>query len=159
MAVAQRASAEGILDALLPVTGTMSEAALTQLRWNALAREEAITEFGAFTAAQLAELRGSATTNPHVSTGRWLARGEVFAIETPQGRLFPGFQFHDGRPRPVMARVLRALDGSLHGWEILGWCIGSNGYLDGQRPVDLLESDPDTVVFAAEQSALFARED
>lgn len=105
----------------------------------------------AFTAAQLAELRGSATTNPHVSTGRWLARGEVFAIETPQGRLFPGFQFRDGRPRPAMARVLQALGGSLRGWEILGWCIGSNGYLDGQRPVDLLESDPDTVVFAAEQ--------
>jgi hypothetical protein len=142
-----------IVDALLPPIATLSEAGVTQLRWNAVAREEALREFGALTAAEIAEQRGAQTTNPHVTVSRWISGGRAFAVETPAGRRIPAFQLRDGAPRPVIARVLSALAGSLEGWELLLWFTASNGWLDGARPVDLLDEDPDAVVVAAAEQA------
>jgi hypothetical protein len=150
-AEARRIREDRIVEALMPALTTLSEAALTQLRWNATTREQALDEVGALTAAQLADLRGSTTSNPHVTTGRWLASGTVFAIDTPDGRRFPAFQFTEGRPKPAITRVLQALGGRLQGWEALGWFTGSNGYLGGARPIDLVDDDPGAVAFAAEQ--------
>jgi hypothetical protein len=53
----------------------------------------------------------------------------------------------------VISRILAALKGQVRGWELLLWFTGSNGYLGGARPVDLLESDPDQVVAAAASQA------
>lgn len=150
-AEALRIREDRIVEALMPAISTLSEAAITQLRWNASAREQALDELGTLSAIQLAHLRGSTTSNPHVTTGRWLGSRAVFAIDTPEGRRFPAFQFIDGRPKPLIARVLRALGDHLQGWEVLGWFTGSNGYLDGARPIDLVDDDPDAVAFAAEQ--------
>ncbi len=138
-----------VLDAMLPPIETMTDVAATQIRWNAIARESAVTEFGALTSAQLATARAARTTNPHTTTSRWLSAKRVFAIDTAAGRLFPAFQFTDGEPRPVIGRVLKALGGQLRGWEVLLWFTGSNGYLGGARPVDLLDEAPDEVVAAA----------
>jgi hypothetical protein len=79
--------------------------------------------------------------------------GRVFAVEAPGGKLFPAFQFDQGRPRPVIAEVLSALAGQLRGWEILAWFTGSSGHLDGRRPVDLLANAPDDVLAAAKHQA------
>jgi hypothetical protein len=121
--------------------------------WNAKSRAEAVAEFGAFTAAQLAEQRGVDTTNPHATVSRWLHEGRVFAVDSGHGRLFPAFQFEDGKPRPVIGRILAALDGQLSGWAPLLWFTASNGYLEGARPVDRLGTDPDDVVAAAAYQA------
>lgn len=142
-----------VLDAMLPPVETLTDAATTQLRWNALSRAAALQEFGAFTSAQLAEARGANTTNPHATTSRWLTANRVFAIETPPGRLFPAFQFAQGEPRPVIRRVLAALDRQLRGWELLAWFTGSNGHLAGARPVDRLDDAPDDVIAAAAYQA------
>jgi len=142
-----------VLDAMLPPVETLTDAATTQLRWNALARGNALQEFGAFTSAQIAEMRGANTTNPHVTTGRWLTSDRVFAIETRSGRLFPAFQFEQGEPRPIIRRTLVALDHQARGWELLAWFTGSNGHLDGARPVDRLEDAPEEVVAAAAYQA------
>jgi len=39
------------------------------------------------------------------------------------------------------------------GWETLLWFVGSNGWLDGARPVDVMDREPASVVAAAEQLA------
>ena len=142
-----------VLDGILPPIEALSGDAITQLHWNGVARAEALREFGALSSAQLAEERGSDTANPHATTSRWLSAGRVFALETPAGRVFPSFQFVRGDPRPVIGRILAALKGQVRGWELLLWFTGSNGYLDGARPVDLLESNPDQVVAAAAYQA------
>lgn len=142
-----------VLAALMPSPATLSDVATTQLRWNALARERALSEFGALTSAQLAEARSSETTNPHATPSRWLSSGRVFAVDTAAGRLFPAFQFEDGRPLPVIAQILAAMAGQLRGWELLLWFTASSGYLEGARPVDLLAASPDEVVEAARYQA------
>lgn len=142
-----------LIDLLMPPSSTMSRAATLQVRRNAAAREAGLAEFGAFTSAELASARGSRAKNPHTTTSRWLGDGLVFAVDTPAGRLFPAFQFVQGAPRPVIAKVLAALAGQLRGWEILLWFTGSSGYLDGARPVDRLVGAPDDVVAAAAYQA------
>ena len=120
---------------LLPPVAAMSDVATTQLLWNARARADALSEFGALTAAEVDQLRGVQTTNPHATVGRWLKEGRLFAVDSPAGRLFPAFQFLGAEPRPEIARVLLALADQLRGWELLTWFSGSSGYLEGARPV------------------------
>lgn len=145
-----------VLAALMPSASTLSEAAVIQLQWNAAARAEALSEFGALTSAQLAQLRGSQTTNPHTTSTRWRLSGQLFSVGTAEGQRFPAFQVeYDGKPRPVIARVIKAMDSQLDGWGLLLWFTGSSAFLEGRRPVDLLEAEPDEVVAAAEyQSSL-----
>jgi hypothetical protein len=142
-----------VLDAMLPEVSVLTDAATTQLVWNARARADALREFGALTPAQIEEIRGVHTTNPHATVSRWIKDGRVFALDTAGGRVFPAFQFADGEPRPVIARVLTALANQLRGWEILTWFTGSSGYLEGERPVDRLADAPDEVVAAAAYQA------
>jgi len=122
---------------------------LLQVRRNAQARTNLAAEFGLFSSAELAELRGAATGNPSSEPGRWLREQRVFSVNAPDRR-FPGFQFDNtGRPRPVVAEVLAVLGELLQGWELALWFVGPNPNLEGRRPVDLIDADPDGVVDAA----------
>lgn len=118
---------------------------VTQIAWNEAARAEALAEFGALTTDQI-----RVGTD---SIQRMTADRLVFAVDGPGGPLLPAFQFSDGEPRPIIARVLNALAGQLHGWEFLLWFTGSSGFLDGARPVDRLSDAPDDVVAAAAYQA------
>jgi hypothetical protein len=147
-----------VLDAMLPPVSVLTDATTTQLMWNAKARADAVSEFGALTAAQVEESRGVQTNNPHVTVGRWIKEGKVFAVEWGGRRLFPTFQFSNGEPRPVITRVLAALADQLRGWEVMLWFTGSSGYLNGARPVDRLSDAPDEVVAAAAYQAAMSED-
>ena len=147
-----------VLDAMLPPVSVLSDAATMQLMWNAKARADSLKEFGALTAAQIEEIRGVHTANPHATVSRWVKEGRLFAVDSAEGRLFPAFQFSHGAPRPVIAQILAALAGQLRGWEILLWFTGSSGYLDGARPVDRLSGAPNEVVAAAAYQAALSED-
>ena len=92
----------------------------------------------------------STSGNASATSSRWRNAGKVFTVGPTGGQRFPGFQFgEDGRPRPVIAQVLTVLGQRLSGWELALWFTGSNGWLVGERPVDVLDSDAELVVEAA----------
>lgn len=65
--------------------------------------------------------------------------------------LYPGFQFGaDGRPLPVI-RTLRELADECEWSETstVQWLCAPTTYLDGLRPIDLIDRDPDRVVAVA----------
>ena len=128
-------------------------AATTQAAWIVQARADAIAEFGALTASQLADIRAVAMSDAEAIVDGWVDEGRVFAVDGPGGRLIPAFQIARGEPQPVIARVLSALSGALRGWEIALWFTGSGGHLEGARPVDRLADAPDEVVAAAAYQA------
>jgi hypothetical protein len=140
-----------LVDAMFIPRSTVSPAAASQARRNAEARQELIDEFGLYDSDQVAEVAGSAATNRSATASRWLAARRIFTVNHRGTRLYPGFQFGtDGHPRPVIAGVLEVFERyGLDGWETALWFTTASGWLDDQRPVDLLTREPEQIVEAA----------
>jgi hypothetical protein len=140
-----------LIDAMFVPGGTASPAAARQAQRNAEARQWLVDEFGLYDSDQVADLAGSTASNRSATASRWLAAGKIFAVNHRGARLCPGFQFGiDGHPRPVIATVLEVFDPyGFDGWETALWFTTASGWLDDQRPVDLLTREPEQVVDAA----------
>jgi hypothetical protein len=142
---------ERLVDAMFAPGSTASSAAARQAQRNARARQDLIDEFGVYDSDEVADMAGSAASNRSATASRWLASGKIFAVNHRGARLYPRFQFGtDGHPRPVFAHVLKAFEPyGLDGWEIALWFTTATGWLDDQRPVDLLTREPEKVIEAA----------
>jgi hypothetical protein len=140
-----------LIDAMFVPGSTASPATARQAQRNADARQELVDEFGLYDSDQVADLAGSTASNRSATASRWLAAGKIFAVNHRGARLYPGFQFGiEGHPRPVIATVLKMFDAyGLDGWETALWFTTASGWLDDQRPVDLLTREPEQVVDAA----------
>lgn len=94
---------------------------------------------------------GGAPSNPHARAHRLLSEGRVFAIERAGRKEYPRYAFDGlGNPYPALREVLRVFAG----WPALrvaSWFESASAALDGRRPREVLESDPDAVLRAAQQ--------
>lgn len=140
-----------LVDAMFVPGRTVSPATARQALRNAEARQELIEEFGLYDSDQVAEAAGSAAANRSATASRWLAARRIFTVNHRGARLYPSFQFGtDGHPRPVIASVLEVFEPyGLDGWETALWFTTASGWLDDQRPVDLLTRAPEQVIEAA----------
>lgn len=144
-----------LIDAAMP---TLSDRpppeVIDQARRNARARAKFLDEFPVLEAGQVHALYGSRARNKSALAARWRAEGKVFAVDERGRLLYPAFQFDSqGRPRAVIAEVLTALGQNVGAWQVALWLTGPNGWLDGVKPVDLLEAAPERVVDAARDIA------
>jgi hypothetical protein len=146
---------ERLIEILMPDVPVPNAAVVEQARRNAHARTEFLKELPTATSAEVAELSGSRARNKAALAGNWRKQRRVFAVSASGQLRFPLFQFdRDGRPKPQIAELLQALDGQgLSGWELALWFSGANERLDGERPLDLLDSEPRRVLEAASQAA------
>ena len=78
----------------------------------------------------------------------------MLALEHHGATYYPGFRFDaEGKPRAVVADVLRACSRpSMTPWQRTLWFTTANGWVDGRRPVDVLDDEPKTVVAAAPEA-------
>lgn len=69
--------------------------------------------------------------------------GRVFSIEHEGRKWYPAFQLRDGLPRPVIQSLIACFKGHLgerfEGWDLALFLCQSNGYLQGESPIDLLD--------------------
>ena len=152
----QEPDMQRLIEAMLPPLSALlpSKVAILQARRNAEARARLIQEFGALTSTEVADLAGSKAGNRAAMAHRWKQEGRIFSVTYEGTVLYPAFQFdREGRPLAAMAQVIRTLGSKSSEWELALWFMANTGWLDGQRPVDLLESDPEAVVKAAEAEA------
>lgn len=117
-----------------------------------------LNEFGFHTAEELAEINGSAAKNRSALADNWRRRRQIFAVLHPDpahaGAVFPAFQFRGGKPLKVVQQVLEAFAGRRASWKLALWFTSGNGLLpESARPVDLLASDPEAVLRAAQSDA------
>jgi hypothetical protein len=116
---------------------------------NAMLRARYVREVPAYTAADIHELMpGARSRNPSEPASRWRREKKVFGVRAGRGRLFPRFQFADGRPRPVIGEIIQRLPDDMTSWQTAFWFWSGNGWLDGRSPADAL-GDPDSVLEAA----------
>jgi hypothetical protein len=140
--------------AMTPDIAVPSPPVVLQARRNAEARTRLLTEFGALTAAQVAELAGSEARNTSALAGRWRREGRILAVDHHGTTYYPGFQLDaEGKPRAVVADVLKWLTRpDMTSWQQALWFTTANGWLDGRRPVDLLDDEPQSVIAAATEA-------
>jgi hypothetical protein len=141
-----------LVDGMVPDLEIPSEAMMILARRNAKRRAEVLQEFGALTGEQVAQERSRAA-NRHALAARWRKEGKLFGVPYRGQILYPAFQFDDdGGLRPALSDVLAALPRDrMSDWEVAHWWTAANGWLDGRRPVDLLETDTEAIVHAAHE--------
>ena len=142
-----------MVEAMMPLTPVPLPVEVQQARRNAEMRVKILHEFGALTSAQVGEWAGSKSPNRAALAHKWKSERRIFSVPHQGTNYFPGFQFDaEGQPIPVIADVIRILR-ELSPWELVGWFTRNDGYLGGRRAVELLKSDPERVIFAAEREA------
>ena len=67
-------------------------------------------------------------------SAKWKRAGRVFAIQDGEKDLFPAFQFADGKPLPIIKKILEALPDYLSPWQTAFWFESGNGWLGGKNP-------------------------
>ena len=108
------------------------------------------------TAGQLATLADRAINALQSDLDQWAAEGRILSVRHESVDYFSLFALNpaDGyRPYPAVADVVQILSRILNresSWGLASWFLGLNSFLDGQRPADLLASEPEWVVEAAQ---------
>lgn len=140
---------EHLVNAMLSPGAVPSPAELAEAGRQARFRERLIAEFGAYTAAQLADRAGSKARNRAHLAHSWWTRGRVFRVEHQGAQWYLGFQFDEqAQPLPSITAVLTSLAG-WDGWEVARWLVTANPLLGQLRPLELLVKDPEDVARAA----------
>lgn len=154
------AAARGRVAALVaqlmpPLSSVMPRGSVLQAHRNAEARVRLAERYGVLTSTQLAERSGSRATNPAATANRWRTQGKVFSVTWDGVNVYPGFQLdEEGQTRPVIAQVIDAAGDQLRGWDLALWFTSSNAWLDGARPVDLLDESPADVLDAVRSAVV-----
>ena len=104
------------------------------------------------TAAQIAELAGLGNANPSGTVNRWKQRRKLFALQHKGQDLYPRYLLDEGfRPLPAAEQVLAVL-AEFSPNRLASWFESRNGLLSGQRPRELLTTEPKRVLEAARQT-------
>jgi hypothetical protein len=113
---------------------TAAQLASVELRWRHL-----IDDYGAYTAADIARLRGAKPDNRSVATNLARAYG-LIGFRRGNAKVYPAFEFRGAEPHPRWADVSRPLVQA--GWEdpdILLWLVSPHAGLDGREPASLID--------------------
>lgn len=151
-AAATRRRLEQMIETMMP-DSVPSPAEAWHAQQSAQAREELLKELGSLTAEQVADQAHSRAANRSALASRWHTEGRIVTVPWRGRTLYPAFQFRDGRPLPLIGPVASALrNRGLDGWPLALWFATPSGWLHDRRPVDLLDTDPEEVLAAAEQA-------
>ena len=128
---------------------------LAQAHRFVVAEQQLDEEFGLLTSAEVARLSRSTAKNTAATAARWASARKIVAVPGGDGgNRFPGFQFGPGgQPKPVVAEVIGVLGSKLDAAALALWFVGANGWLNGDRPVDVMDEAPGEVVDAASELA------
>lgn len=139
---------EALVPKMVPEPHELKEAAML-----GRARTAVLQSRDWMTAPQIAELAGFSATNPSAQPGKWKREGAIFAIRHKGIDYYPAFgldQSKGYRPLKAMAAIIQVLGAAKDGWGMAYWFQSANSFLGGQRPQDLLASEPGRVLAAAE---------
>lgn len=140
---------EQLLDVVADTHDPMAEFQAAVAADNTAIRQRFVQGVETFTSAQVSARAGHEAKNRYQTAARWKALRRIFAVSYQGQDRFPAFQFDaDGRPRPVIKKVLEVLPDNRTPWQVAFWFVSSNSWLGGPAPSDRLD-DADAVIEAA----------
>ncbi len=83
----------------------------------------------------------------------WEEKKKIFSVCVKNDKFYPAFQFSGSEPRLIIEKVIHVLPDYMYGWHLAYWFSGSNGWLNGDSPKDLLHLDK-KILYAAKQVSL-----
>lgn len=107
-------------------------------------------------AGQLAIMADRDTNKIRHDLDQWAAEGRILSVRHEGVDYFALFALNPAegyRPYPAVADAIRILSRVFDretSWGMASWFVGLNSFLDGQKPADLLASDPKWVIEAAQ---------
>jgi hypothetical protein len=150
--VRESAHAVGVALSSVAVYTEPAVARAVQAEHNLYARIDA--EFGMLTSTEAGKRLGSRSSAPRNLATTAHRNKALVAVRRGNYLSYPGFQFGpDGKPLAVVARLREVAEAN--GWSEAGlvqWLCSPTTYLDGDRPVDHLATDPDRVVDVAAEA-------
>ena len=155
LATLEETEMDTLIETALPLLSERpSEAALYQARRNAEARLQFLQDYSALSSSEVHDQFGSRADNKSALATRWRRAGKVFAVDYKGELLYPSFQFDaSGRPRPIIAEIITTLGVADNGWQTALWFVTPNGWLNSQKPIDMLDTDPEAVTDAAAEES------
>lgn len=127
---------------------------IVRAKMQAQARKKVFDGSEWLTAAQIADLAGLGQKNPSGTVNRWKQQRQIFALDVHGQDWYPKYALEDDfRPRPAIAKVMAALAD----WKadrLASWFEAKSSTLGGERPREVIASDPQRVVDAAKRVAL-----
>lgn len=132
--------AQGAIERFAPDFEVPPPAVLDQVRRNIAAQVALLREFGALTAAELAELAGSRAKRPGVTVDNWRRAHRIVTVRYRDRSLVPGFLLGPGgQPDPTAQPALaRLAEYGATDWQTALWWTMPASALGGRRPVDVL---------------------
>jgi hypothetical protein len=112
-----------------------------------------IEKIPTWTAAEVSSQTISKRSNKSAAASRWLREGRIFSVRFAGEQRFPRFEFQNGAPIPVIAKVIRIFATDATGWSLAFFFANPNSYIGGRKPIELIQTDPDRVVSLAERFA------
>ncbi|NDJ57333.1 DUF2384 domain-containing protein [Enterobacteriaceae bacterium 4M9] len=132
--------------AMQRVTAPAQQARLAQLNQRIFSEAEWLT------ARDVSERAGLAASNPSAGPNRWKAKKRIFAVPVNGRDYYPAYALDEGSaPLPVISQLLALFGDRKTPWGLAVWLGSDNGWLGGRKPKDVLASEPDAVLAAAEQ--------
>lgn len=127
---------------------------IVRAKMQAEARKKVFSGTDWATAAQIAELAGLGRKNPSGTVNRWKQQRQIFALHVNGQDWYPRYAL-DGsfRPLPAIAEVMAAL-ADWRAERLASWFEAKSSSLGGQRPRELIATDPQRVIDAARRVAL-----
>jgi hypothetical protein len=107
-------------------------------------------------ASDIAEAAHFSSKNPSSQPNRWKRGGQIFAINYKGTDLYPFYALDPGaglRPLEIMTDILKVF-ANRTGWQIAFWFASLNSYLNDKMPKDLLLSEPENVLRAAQMEII-----
>lgn len=152
----QDAAINSIIEALVPEVPPPHHK-LVEARMVADARKAVLENGDWLTAAEVARAAGFSASNPSAQPNKWKKEGLIFAVRHRGVDYFPGYALDPSagfRPVKVLARILEVFRGKKDDWGLAYWFASVNSFLGGKRPQDLLASEPERVIAAAEDEVI-----
>lgn len=144
---------EQLLDVLADTHDPMAEFHTTVAADNTAIRQRFMREVETLTSAEVAARAGHEAKNRHQTAARWKGQARVFAVSYQGQDRFPTFQFDaDGKPLPLIKKVLEVLPASRTPWQTAFWFVSSNSWLGGPAPREMLDHPAAVLEAAAHES-------
>lgn len=93
---------------------------------------DALDRYGAVPAREMGQMLDLHANRPERVARQRHRAGDLIAVWTDEGLIYPYFQIHGGIPHPVIAKMRRLAKS--HGWtehDLLLWLVSPERHLDG----------------------------